>query len=311
MKENFLTRLFNGEDAPTAVRKSKTPSDAAYAASILMLTELIKVSEQLQKQQESAQIARRLKRVGLTEAYVAARQTAYTRGAEVLGFMLDMWRDLGPNALLVRLDDFRAILRRHDLMCSCLDNYFGDVPTEKIAEIEKAHYLKSEDGMERYFLPVKYPRASYYSSYEDYIEMMRFPHSIGDRDFFQQTSRSKCYANWGANDPETLFIAAPKRFMAKVNVNREALQGPSYDITERAEREGYINVKTSHNPYAQPLPYNYDPFVCSACKHGIIIHSMWGAEAEDATIKRYEQLRDTILGNAAPTQPNISPLLLN
>ncbi len=299
-------------DALTAVRKSKTPSDAAYAASILMLSELIKVSEQMRQQQEQAQIARRLKRVGLTEAYVAARQTAYTRGAEMLGFMLDMWRDLGTHTLLVRLDDFRAILRRHDLMCNRLDNYFGDVPTEKIAEIEKAHYLQSEDGMERYFLPVQYPSASYCSSYEEYIEMMRFPHSIGGRDFFQKTDRSKCYANWGANDPETLFIAAPKRFMAKVNVHREVLVGsPAYDITERAEREGYINVKTSHNPYAQPLPYNYDPFVCSACKHGIIIHSMWGAEAEDATIKRYQELRDAIIGNATPAQPNISPLLLN
>lgn len=42
---------------------------------------------------------------------------------------------------------------------------------------------------------------------------------------------------------------------------------------------------------------NIDPFVFTVSELGyILIHSMWGAEAEDATIKRYEQLRDEIIG---------------
>lgn len=48
----------------------------------------------------------------------------------------------------------------------------------------------------------------------------------------------------------------------------------------------------------QPLPERklYDPFICSLTPHGVLIHAKWGAEAEDATIKRYEQLRDAIVG---------------
>ena len=48
----------------------------------------------------------------------------------------------------------------------------------------------------------------------------------------------------------------------------------------------------------QPLPERklYDPFICSLTPHGVLIHAKWGAEAEDATIKRYEQLRDAIIG---------------
>lgn len=48
----------------------------------------------------------------------------------------------------------------------------------------------------------------------------------------------------------------------------------------------------------QPLPERklYDPFICSMTPHGVLIHAKWGAEAEDATIKRYEQLRDAIIG---------------
>lgn len=45
---------------------------------------------------------------------------------------------------------------------------------------------------------------------------------------------------------------------------------------------------------------NIDPFVFTVSECGfILIHSMWGAEAEDATIKRYEQLRDAIIGKGA------------
>lgn len=48
----------------------------------------------------------------------------------------------------------------------------------------------------------------------------------------------------------------------------------------------------------QPLSERklYDPFICSLTPHGVLIHAKWGAEAEDATIKRYEQLRDEIIG---------------
>lgn len=52
----------------------------------------------------------------------------------------------------------------------------------------------------------------------------------------------------------------------------------------------------------QPLPERklYDPFICSLTPYGVLIHVKWGAEAEDATIKRYEQLRDAIIGNSKP-----------
>lgn len=42
-----------------------------------------------------------------------------------------------------------------------------------------------------------------------------------------------------------------------------------------------------------------DPFICSLTPYGVLIHAKWGAEAEDATIKRYEQLRDAVIGKGA------------
>lgn len=51
-----------------------------------------------------------------------------------------------------------------------------------------------------------------------------------------------------------------------------------------------------------PVYRTLDPFIFSVPFHWsdepqiVLIHAKWGAEAEDATIKRYEQLRDAIIG---------------
>jgi len=44
-----------------------------------------------------------------------------------------------------------------------------------------------------------------------------------------------------------------------------------------------------------PLRLLLDPFICSLTRYGVLIHAKWGAEAEDATIKRYEELHDAVL----------------
>ena len=51
----------------------------------------------------------------------------------------------------------------------------------------------------------------------------------------------------------------------------------------------------------QPLPERklYDPFICSLTPCGVLIHAKWGPEAEDATIRRYEQLRDAVIGKGS------------
>lgn len=42
-----------------------------------------------------------------------------------------------------------------------------------------------------------------------------------------------------------------------------------------------------------------DPFICSLTPCGVLIHAKWGPEAEDATIRRYEQLRDAVIGKGS------------
>lgn len=92
---------------------------------------------------------------------------------------------------------------------------------------------------------------------------------------------------------EESYVAKWRDFNKKIEAEEERLQS----IIEKSNIARYCKfdfIKT------QPLPERglYDPFICSLTPHGVLIHAKWGPEAEDATIKRYEQLRDAIIGNS-------------
>lgn len=105
-----------------------------------------------------------------------------------------------------------------------------------------------------------------------------------------------------------MFIAAPKDFVEKPTVKQNVKAGDVVQYWEEYKKKvaianqilrkvsDYANVYYTSKP--TPLPRNYDPFVCSICDYGVIIHSMWGAEAKDAIFKRYKQLQDTIMADA-------------
>lgn len=67
-------------------------------------------------------------------------------------------------------------------------------------------------------------------------------------------------------------------------------------IIEESDIDRYCDIDFIKT---QPLPKRmlYDPFICSLTPYGVLIHAKWSPEAEDATIRRYEQLRDAIMGN--------------
>lgn len=295
------------------------PSEAAYAASIIMLTEIVNAQEQVYNVQDM-QIAHRLKRVGMTNAFVTREQKRHSENAARLAFMLDMWRDLGRQAILVSYNDFCDILCHHDLMCGSLDRYIGDVPTENVADIERSQWQSEDPRFDRYFNLPFYPERSYYSNYDEFVEIQRAPFLFlgGQRD------TSRYHITLHINEEMKLFVAAPKGFIhqSTVEIDATAPEGLDKsatkivaaatqevrDIIHKAERNGYVGRVTEIVP--RQLPLNYDPFICSLCIYGVIIHSMWGAEAQDSTIRRYQELRDTIIGKAAPMMLNGNTSLL-
>lgn len=69
------------------------------------------------------------------------------------------------------------------------------------------------------------------------------------------------------------------------------------EIIAASDINRYAKIKFIHKE-PEIVRILRDPFICSLTPYGVLIHAKWGAEAEDATIKRYEQLRDAIIGGA-------------
>lgn len=92
------------------------------------------------------------------------------------------------------------------------------------------------------------------------------------------------------------------------NIRRKEIRDIDQAVKDEEERLQAILADSDINRYAkisfihkeaEIVRILKDPFICSLTPHGVLIHAKWGAEAEDATIKRYEQLRDAIIGKGA------------
>ncbi len=300
------------------IEEQETPANTVFATMALVLAELIKTQEALRANQAAVEKAKRLKALGFGNSYEVSVQAEHDKNVELYMFMVEMWRDLGRQTMLVSYKHFLEILETHDLVCGDFNRYKGDIPQKNLEEIESAKSkLYNSDGsrtMPQYADLLQRP-SHIVSTSRDIIDIVRFPFHYKGRKSPNESNAVTVKSNILFENE--LFIAAPRSFMTKPTFAYKPLDyrmlGLIYDRAD-ADKErrnadvanrllehvaDYVNIEYIKIPEPQPvrLPKNFDPFVCTLCKYGVIIHSMWGPEAEDATIKRYEQLRDAIIGN--------------
>lgn len=303
------------KDAMSAsTRERFTPASTLISTSIMVLAELSKTQEEMLARREKMLLAKRAEAIGFTNSYEVAEQRQFNKNVELLRFILEMWRDLGVNTILVSFSHFREILSRHDLMCVPFEAYKGNIPTKNLAEIEKAKEALAECGMGAYSKPLSYD-AKWIGTSDQLMEFIRFPYWYKNREAYFGPGVPILLIDTEPKASGHMFIAAPKDFVEKPTVKLATstiesqyarfphLYNEEYreysNKVKAANRmlrgvSGYVNAQYSTTP--KILPYNYDPFVCSICDYGVIIHSMWGPEAEDAIIERYKELRDKIIG---------------
>lgn len=285
------------------------PATAVFTVGALMLAELSKTQEAIRERFPKAVLARRAEALGFTNSYAVAEQEKFDNNVNFIRFMLGMWRDLGQNTVLVKFEQFREILRRHNLMCVSFEAYKGDIPKQNLEEIEETVYKLAADGARKYS-KVLTDQVKLASTSEQLIELIRFPYNYNGREGYTDIEKNPILFDITPEAKGYMFIAAPKDFVEKPTVREFKEQTmrirpfSSYqEIAKQWDRANsilkdigdYANV--IYSPKPAPLPVNYDPFVCTLCEYGVIIHSMWGPEALDGTVKRYEQLRDTIISN--------------
>lgn len=75
------------------------------------------------------------------------------------------------------------------------------------------------------------------------------------------------------------------------SVNNLGVEGVDMFICAPANEMNNSKNKVKFSVFT---PRTDDPFICSLTPYGVVIHSMWGREAEDETIKKYKALFDRL-----------------
>lgn len=198
----------------------------------------------------------------------------------------------GPNTIVVKRSDFVEILKKYNLVCGRFENYTGVVPDKNAREIDdalnKIRALRNNTNYHKKLLYEAYHKyttyyikeITFYRNYKLPKDRKRllnlFPFALWDRDY--------SYNN------EIICDLADNGIELK-NVNRVDAERVDMFICAPANE---MNNSKNRVKFSVFTPRTDDPFICSLTPYGVVIHSMWGREAEDETIKKYKALFDKL-----------------
>lgn len=201
----------------------------------------------------------------------------------------------GPNTIVVKRSDFVEILRKYNLVCGKFENYTGVVPDKNAKEIkyalDKIQVLRDlRDNTNKKLLYEAYHKyATYYIKGVTFFMgydlpkdrekrlLNLFPLALCNREAYSYNSEIICdLANNGVK-------------LERVN-NLDAERVGMFICAPANE----MNNSKNRVKFSVFTPRTDDPFICSLTPYGVVIHSMWGREAEDETIKKYKALFDRL-----------------
>jgi hypothetical protein len=201
----------------------------------------------------------------------------------------------GPNTIVVKRSDFVEILKKYNLVCGRFENYTGVVPDKNAKEIDDA-LNKIQALVEKKMTP--YNQELLYEAYHKYrtfyIKEVTFYRSYElpkDRkrllDLF---SFALCNRDAYSYDGEVILDLANNGIkLDYVNsLNKEEV---NMFICAPANEMNNSKNKVKFSVFT---PRTDDPFICSLTPYGVVIHSMWGREAEDEAIRKYKALFDRL-----------------
>lgn len=221
-----------------------------------------------------------------------------TKAEEVIAYIKRVNHCFGGKSFLVSKEKFSEVCKRNKLSVGLLTEYNGVIPSRNIAEIadakkafeefyendkEEVYSLQYRSpfsflGMETYDLYVKEVVVSEDESASALLKYLKDNGNILRVKYHKFYGETTVYAdhfdipikNIGrftrvkgyAIDNDTLFIACPKKYLNNADVV----------VTKR------------------PI----DPIVFQYCPYGVLVHSVWGEEAEDKTLREYMEFNKLV-----------------
>lgn len=215
-------------------------------------------------------------------------------------------RDRFPSTtFLISESQFLEVLKKYNLSCGLLKNYRGVVPEKNIEELAKvSEVLKglNESSTVINSMALKshnnnvHTKIFYVTGIEDYTVNGR---GIKFKKYLERnplgqflplgSSRYPRRAAIGLNEIATTELPEKlQKIAGDVNLYGEKILSSHFLI---ACPEKYLDqTKVKFDPIPKPV----DPIVFQYCPYGILIHSVWGEEAEDKVLKEYAELNNII-----------------
>lgn len=201
----------------------------------------------------------------------------------------------GPNTIVVKRSDFVEILKKYNLVCGRFENYTGVVPDKNAREIDDA-LNKIQALVEEQITPNN--QELLHESYQKYMTFY-----IKEVTFYRSYKLPK--------DRKRLLSLFPLALCRReaYSYNNEIIldlknNGVKLECVNNLDikRVGMficapaneMNNSKNKVKFSVFTPRTDDPFICSLTPYGVVIHSMWGREAEDETIKKYKALFDRL-----------------
>lgn len=197
---------------------------------------------------------------------------------EALQLLIKARRNYGNDTLLLPFDKFQELCQKYDLACGALQNYRGDVPSDKLQEIIE---LQSKGRLREVIelMPVK--EVTNLQFRNDW-KLKEFNKELAELPFIIKFEDSSVFKG------ERRIEFANGGFMYyKVDEDLSIEMHPSTDFFIAAPCECFKeHYKINDAPK--------DPFICSLTSLGVLIFTRWGEEANDDIIKRFEEFNNKL-----------------
>lgn len=219
------------------------------------------------------------------------------KAEKLIKFIKDLRKHFGDSTLLISSEQFEKLCKKYKLTTGLLNEYTGVVPDKNIKEIQKV-----KDKAEIFYGPLNYVREGKYlwkitecdskiatsrglTVFNDFVKWIKSKNGLifADRDThnYDKYLWIKNIKSENSDIPSSVrnydtLIKARGQLVTQdtmlIACPPEQLKKQSLKITKKA---------------VDPIVFQYSPY-------GIVIHSIWGEEAEDKVFEEYKKVNQLL-----------------
>lgn len=227
----------------------------------------------------------------------------YEKAQQLLQFVKKLRSEFSNNTFLISLEQFNAIVEKYDLSLRLLEQYTGVIPEENIHEVEIAVNAASKTNLSlnRWINQPPVSKGSTYNNYSNgcafYIDRVRdgrfsdYNTSYYKIPILKHASVIETKSSYmddatdanDAHDNNEWFPQCEHGVLIKLIGKRLSKTDMLIAAPAKCFKE---NFKVEKIPV--------DPIIYQICPFGIVIHSVWGEEADDEVLAKYKSFNENL-----------------